>query len=183
MWPDIALAGDKKPAIQFHWRETRSMYNLCLCTRTKDLGWHEWQNHHLGEWTLKHKYAYIWKHKEQHRLQVSWTQSELEINDVSATHRASRRRGGHSDPADLPQEPEPQQHRSDPDAPALQTREHRVTRHTRAAQNTHTHTHSSVIEPLRPSTACGSERRHMVRAEACASKHTGVYSEEQKIFS
>ncbi len=35
----------------------------------------------------------------------------------------------------------------DPDAPALQTQEHRVTLHTRSCPE---HTHTSVIEPLRP---------------------------------
>ncbi len=75
---------------------------------------------------------------------MSLTRSELEIkiNNRSATHRASRRCGEHSDPADLPQEPELQPLRPNPDAPALQTREHRVTLHTRSCPE-HTHTHFS----------------------------------------
>ncbi len=81
------------------------------------------------------------KHKKHHSLQVSLTRSELEIkiNNWSATHRASRRCGEHSDPADLPQEPELQPLRPNPDAPALQTQEHRFTLHTRSCLD-HTHT-------------------------------------------
>ncbi len=121
-----------------------------LCSRMKGLEWHEWQNHHLGALNFLNTNMHTFtKHKKNHSLQVSLTRSELEIkiNNWSATHRASRRCGEHSDPADLPQEPEPQPLRPNPDAPALQTREHRVTLHTRSCPE---HTHTSVIEPLRP---------------------------------